>query len=60
MCTFASPSETRGFENESSLIMAPAAILKKVSILSCSTLEERTKFIDNIERDNEVKRDYSL
>ena len=36
--------------------MAPAAIL----ILLCSALEELTEFIDNTERDNEVKRDYSL
>ena len=37
----------------SSLTMAPAAIL----ILLCSALEERAKFIDNTERDNEVKKE---
>ena len=32
-------------------------IEKTVSVLSSSPLEERTEFIDNTERDNEVKRD---
>ena len=41
--------------------MAPAAIMRNLSVLSGSTLEERKEFIDNTERDNEVKkRDYSL
>ena len=61
MCTFASPSETE-VKHKIKFIDNGACgdIEKKLSVLSCSALEERTEFIDNTERDNEVKRDYSL
>ncbi len=37
--------------------MAPAASMRILSVLSGGTLEERIKFIDNTERDNEVKKE---
>jgi hypothetical protein len=36
--------------------MAPAAKMRFLSVLSGSAIEEQIQFIDNTERDNEVKK----
>ena len=50
------PFRKGGKQKQSSLTMAPAANTEKLSVLSGGTLEERKQFIDNTERDNEVKK----
>ena len=49
-----------GFTKQSSLTIAPAASIEFLSVFSGSAIVEQEQFFENTERDNEVKRDYSL